>query len=431
MGNLRSAMEAVEIMHLQTRMVMFAFVVIIMVALVSPDVAASGQRCTTCHSGSNPSSGYAISMPRLSFSCPVAAPPNWTFSITLELFHPGHYELRDPRATLTVSGDGGLLYPESAQKSLSPLSASGGSSKIRWNISTGNSTGTLSLVARLNFTAHHGHASHTGDNDGHYALVEYGEITVRPMGLFATEGELALKGKQLDFAAFELVSCPEATNISLKLSENLKGVLDITTAVMRNLSAGQRQAITMDVEDASRPVNNGRIDITWENASGVRDATFIVVRLQGAHVPPPPAGSSPLRLTGRMTGMLSLGLLMASICLGFIRRGGRRIVRLHCAVSWFIIGLSVYHGLMLVVGPYSRFVWGNLQLLGYASAVVMGVSGANGLLQRWMSKRIGHSTWIWMHRITIMLAVVLVSIHAIALGTDFAFVRDPLLGRDP
>jgi hypothetical protein len=189
------------------------------------------------------------------------------------------------------------------------------------------------------------------------------------------------------------------------------------------MESGQRQVVSLTVFNGSIPVDNGRIDIVWENATGAKDSCFVLVTIKAPAAGKVEAAMSPLVLTGRITGILSLSLLLASLALGLIKKGSARRVRVHCAVSWFILGLALYHGLMLVLGPYSRIMWSNFLLLGYASAAVMGVSGVNGLLQRWMSRKAGHRTWTWVHRITITVAVVLVTIHALAMGTDFAFIR--------
>jgi hypothetical protein len=407
----------------QTLLVVAAVFAVVLLVAIAPVVAPFSQSCTVCHAGPNPGSGFTFVMPHLVFSSPLTAPPNWTMEVTLTVHHPGHYQIKDMQASLAVSGGGALVYFEEDQKTLSPISSSGGRTSCGWTIITGNASGTVSLTARLNFTAHYDHAGNAQDNDGTFSLVSNREISVRHAGLFATEGVLMLGGEGPDSANFALISGTAVRNVTIRLSGNLRSSLDLAPEFLMNLSAGYRQDIRVEIEDASGPVNNGRIDITWENETGIRDGTFIVVSIMGARSVPAMPGSGPLRLTGRVTGMLCLGLLMASLVMGLVNMGGKRRVRIHCAISWFIIGLSLFHGLMLVWGPYSRIMWGNFLLLGYASAAVMGVSGVNGLLQRWMSRKAGYGTWIWMHRITIIVAVVLVTVHAMAIGTDFAFLR--------
>ena len=172
-------------------------------------------------------------------------------------------------------------------------------------------------------------------------------------------------------ASFDLVSYSEVRNISLVASSNINATISIAPQFVESLAPNGTQSFEISVVNGSRVVDNGRIDILWENETGSKDATFVMVRTVGA--PPPPAATSPLSFTGRVTGILSLCLLISSVVLGLVKAGGKRRVRVHCAVSWFIIGLSVYHGLMLVYGPYSRVWLANWVLLGYISAAVMGV----------------------------------------------------------
>jgi hypothetical protein len=86
--------------------------------------------------------------------------------------------------------------------------------------------------------------------------------------------------------------------------------------------------------------------------------------------------------------------------------------------------LSIYHGIMLAWGPFSQVWLGNWMVLGYASAAVMGVSSVNGIAQKWMTARIGNRGWLWVHRASIILALIFVSVHAVMMGTDSAFLRD-------
>jgi hypothetical protein len=327
------------------------------------------------------------------------------------------------RASLAITGDGALVYFDFAQKTLSPISSRGGGTSCSWTLVTGNATGTVHLATRLNFTAHYHHSGNAQDNDGSFSLTGNREISVRTAGLFVTEGFLMLGGEGPHDAVFGIVPHDAVRNITIRPSSNLGPAIVLAPAFIGDIPAGKRHNVSVGIEDATGAVNNGRIDITWENATGIKDGTFITVNIMAARAVPAAAGSGSLRLTGRVTGMLSMGLLVASIILGAVNAGGKRRVHIHCAISWFIVGLSVYHGLLLVWGPYSRVMWGNFLLLGYASATVMGVLGANGLLQRWMSRKAGYRTWIWTHRITLALAVIVVTIHALAIGTDFAMVR--------
>ena len=413
-------------MRPMTRLVMLAVIAISAIAVLSPIVAPDGQRCSTCHSGSNPSGGYEFRMPTVESAYPGVVPPNTTFSYSLELHHPGDVIVKGREATISVQGDGRPATPEGASRPMPSIPSSGGTASVNWTIMTGNTTGTLSVDTAIRFTAHYRHTNTNDNDDCSYMLAHYSTVTVRPVAVYATDTDLTLTATEGGAASFELVSFSPARNISLTASPGLAPVLSFDPHSLGRLDPGQRQAVRLNIVNGSTPVDNGRINIIWENETGALDSSFVIVNVKVPGAGPATLASSTLVLTGRVTGLLSLGLLVASLVLGLVKNGGERRVRVHCAVSWFILALSVYHGIMLVWGPFSRIWLGNWILLGYISAVIMGVSSINGLARKWMSQRFGHKAWIWVHRITIVIVIVLVIVHAVLMGTDFAVLRNLL-----
>ena len=406
-----------------TRVVMLSIAAVMAVALLSPVAVPAGQRCSSCHAGSNPAGGYVFRIPSLETDFPGVVPPNTSFCISLKLGHPGNYIIRELAANISVQGDGQLPPATEASRSLPTISSSGGTASVNWTITAGNATGTLRVSTTLRFTAHHRHTNDHDSDDGSYVLARYWSITVKPVAVYATETDLTLTAAEGGSAGFELVCCSTARNITLAASPNLASVVSFIPRTPKSLEPGQRMGVSVNVVNGSRPVDNGRIDIVWENETGARDSSFVTVSI--AQSPPGPVVSagSTLIFTGRATGLLSFGLLAASVVLGLVKKGGSRLVRVHCAVSWFILGLSVYHGLMLVWGPFSTIWLGNWVIVGYVSAAVMGASSVNGLAQKWISKKAGYKAWIWMHRGMVIAAIVLVLIHAVLMGTDFVAIR--------
>jgi hypothetical protein len=413
-------------MHPLTRLVVVSVVFVALLGADQPCASATDQKCTGCHSTISPSSGYTLAMPRLSVSCPAVAPPDSTVVITIRVSHPGRYEFASPRTNLTLTGDDGAEILASESSALGPISTQGGISRAEWTVLTGPVSKKIFVTAMVDFTARHPHAADAPADNGRFALVARGEIWVRTAGVFVTEGELLFRGDERGATAFDIISSVNASNITVIASGDLGTALKLSPALITDIHPGQRRTIMLDILDPSAAVANGRIDVIWEDANGTRNATYVIVRIQGYHGPPAPAGAGPLRLMGRATGILLVGLLLASLALGLKKGGGKPRVRIHCAFSWFIIGLSVYHGMMLAWGPYSRIMWSNYLLLGYATAAVMGASGVNGVLQHPVIRRLGYKRWLWVHRVMIISAVVLLTIHAIALGTDTAFLRAPL-----
>ena len=392
---------------------------------LSPLAASDGQPCSICHTGSSPSGAYLLKMLTLSASYPSVVPPDTQFNYTLKVSHPGKYTVRRPAATVTVEGAGRPMAGESLYRELPSMGESGGTETVSWSLSTGNTTGRMFINATLQFTARHRHASIDENDENPYILRLYSAIYVRPVALYTTATEISIRAVAGRPAVFDIVSYSDIQNITLTASPNLDGAITMAPDHVSGLAPGQMHTVQVYVVANPAIVDNGRIDIVWENRTGAREAAFVVVRTVG-----PAAGpglENPTRWTGRAVGLLSLGLLMTSVVLGYVKWGGKRRVRVHCAVSWFILGLSVYHGLMLVWGPYNRVWLTGWVLLGYISAAVMGVSSVNGLLQDWMTRKTSHKTWIWLHRATLIAAIVLVAIHAIKIGTDLKFARQFLL----
>ena len=408
-------------MQMMTRLVLFFVFAITALAALSPPVTSDGQPCSTCHTGTSPSGTYLFKMPSLSAIYPSVAPPDTDFNYTLKVSHPGKFTVRQPTAIAKVEGAGRPIAGESLSKGLPSMGESGGTQTVSWSLSTGNTTGRIFINATLQFTARYRHTT-SGDNDENpYLLRVYSTISVRPVALYTTATDISLPAQVGRPATFELISYSDMRNITLTASANLDGAITLSPYFISGLSPGQKHTVQLYVIGNSATVDNGRIDIVWENQTGEREAAFVVVRTVGPAAGPDP--DNPIRWTGRATGLLSLGLLITSVVLGYVKKGGKRRVRVHCAVSWFILGLSVYHGIMLVLGPYDRVWLTNWVLLGYASAVVMGVSSISGLARDWMTKRSSHKAWIWFHRAFLITAIALAVFHALLLGTDLRFVR--------
>jgi hypothetical protein len=134
------------------------------IAAFSPLVAPSGQQCSSCHTGSNPSGGYLFKLPSLKVTYPLMAPPGTTITFSQKLSNPGMYTVRSPVGTVTVQGAGRLMTDEVASKGMPNIGLSGGSSTSSWAIETGNASGLLYINSTVKFTAHYRHTT-TQDND--------------------------------------------------------------------------------------------------------------------------------------------------------------------------------------------------------------------------------------------------------------------------
>ncbi|MEM4268094.1 MAG: ferric reductase-like transmembrane domain-containing protein [Candidatus Woesearchaeota archaeon] len=145
---------------------------------------------------------------------------------------------------------------------------------------------------------------------------------------------------------------------------------------------------------------------------------------------------------GRFTGMLTFILLAISILIGVYRQklvrwmGIKAVLRLHYIVSYLAFLMVFVHIFSLM---QDRLNWGDFLTLsnsfvpsfetptkinisyGIIALYIMFVGILGCILMRKMIARFGHSTWLYLHRATIV-SYVLVYLHAARIGTDFNLV---------
>jgi hypothetical protein len=141
-------------------------------------------------------------------------------------------------------------------------------------------------------------------------------------------------------------------------------------------------------------------------------------------------------ISGRILGITCFILLFFSMLLGGITKklktyfninlSAVKRVKIHCYLSWLLMILSITHGLILIIKPYNEFFWSPEILLGDISALFMLIVSVNGSFMKVIIRVTGASTWRWMHRLFSWASVILVVVHAVLIGTDFAFIKEAL-----
>ena len=127
---------------------------------------------------------------------------------------------------------------------------------------------------------------------------------------------------------------------------------------------------------------------------------------------------------GRYLGFVSAALLATSILASGRAGGLPRRARLHCASSILMLPVILVHWTMLWLGPYGAtfggIVTGPALLATVALLAVTGARPAllDGKVLALPSKRL--------HRLLVLVVVVVLVVHAVALGTDLAFLRGGL-----
>ncbi|MDP6156543.1 MAG: ferric reductase-like transmembrane domain-containing protein [Candidatus Thermoplasmatota archaeon] len=202
--------------------------------------------------------------------------------------------------------------------------------------------------------------------------------------------------------------------------------LAVSPTENNSLSKGSSLTISLS------PVENEKIDdniiVTWK-----RKGTPYALTIDVIYNPKTEGETDYHSWVGRVTGISSIILLLLSMILGgmwntkgilkrMIKSGTR--IKFHCAISWFLFGLALYHGLTLLVSPYSKKLWNPWIVLGEIGALSMIVVSLTGSFKKFTIKLMGARKWRGFHLFATFVALVLGSIHGIHLGTDLAFIRD-------
>jgi hypothetical protein len=143
-------------------------------------------------------------------------------------------------------------------------------------------------------------------------------------------------------------------------------------------------------------------------------------------------GTVSILLLERITGLLAGLLLIFSIVLcGYLKPLSSRVegflggkvkrIKWHCWVSLLLLSTSLFHGILLPFSPHARSLKG--LALGIPAFLILTALGYFGWQQGSLRKKWGAEKWSKVHLLLTILAVIIVAIHAILEGSDFAWLR--------
>ncbi len=134
---------------------------------------------------------------------------------------------------------------------------------------------------------------------------------------------------------------------------------------------------------------------------------------------------------GRVFAFIAASSFMMSTLLGgtigALKRGLDRLIgqnnrkRAHCWISYIAVLSVAVHVLLLYTGPYSGTTEG-LLLGGTALAGMIGIA-LTGSFSKSLSRKMGDKNWRFIHLGLTILVLIVLSIHAVLEGTEFAFLR--------
>jgi hypothetical protein len=167
---------------------------------------------------------------------------------------------------------------------------------------------------------------------------------------------------------------------------------------------------------------------TYEESSEVRVGEKFVYS--------PPDDSEGIRISilllERITGLLSGFFLIVSTAFSGLFKpvssrvekfvgGGSKRTKWHCRVSFVLIILSLFHGILLAFSPHAAVQRG--LALGTSAFIVLGLLGFVGWQQKLLTQQWGSKKWRRTHLVLTIIVVIVILVHALADGTDFAWIR--------
>ena len=390
-------------------LILLAFFFLFTAANVS---AQSNSDCSTCHSFPDPSDGYIYDPPVIFINVPLFVDLDTEFTIEAGIDF-NEYEIKE--LTLTIAQDQQILdFEKTTIKS---------AGMDKRTVFTFKAT-TLKLgVAKLSITAnamvYFDHAAGDGDDYRRESIVKYALISVGPTYLEPSSWSVLLNenGEKITLTAVE-----DITDLRIVAPSSL------TASPTEKNSLGKGSKLSVSLSPKADEKIDDNIIVTWK-----QEGTPYALTIGVIHNPVTEGETDYHSWVGRITGISSIILLLLSLILGgmwntkgllnrLIKSATR--IKFHCAVSWFLFSLALYHGLTLLISPYSQKLWNPWIILGEIGAIAMIVVSLTGSFMKFTIKLMGARKWRGFHLFATFAAMVLGTIHSIRLGTDLAFIRD-------
>jgi hypothetical protein len=423
---------------------LFLSIIIIVVVVLIPlpeaslTIFAQEEGCESCHS-----SFKAFTM---TLDAPKEVPESYDFEYKVIVGNPGEHEVQNLEAVLDISGapnleftqDGGEPYHEETSGSVSI----GGSTSISFPILAGATDAEITLD---------GDEGILGRNDI--------DLTVNsPNGqAWESAGSGADEAVKLDSRDFDrggygdyeavVVYFIGTPSISFTLTVDVQYGVGQMRLEGPDLGPGEKHTFTWPLRSTTKGDNTIEVDVSCtayhehgeveaENSEDyseteTRDLTVgdkLVYSAPDEEV----FNRDQILLYERILGLLSAVILILSIGLSGMFKplnkrverflgGTSRRVTMHCSVSFVLLLISGFHGILLSQSPHLSNLTG--LALGVPSFLIMGVLGYVGWQRKSLTKRWGSEKWRKIHLWLTILVVIIVALHAILDGSDFAWLR--------
>lgn len=382
---------------------------------------------------------------------PLEVPAGESFEISLIITNAGNndesddddddgypHELRNIWAELDLASSPNLELVEGSSPTVKvPDIGSGKSHTVIWTF-LAQQPGEAVISCEVNATVHYKHSSSNPDTyDYRVGPIEH-SLEVKTLPLRLSSYALSTMAGEERTHEVALSTLEPITNLTFIISSAIRPFLTLSfpgsgqNGTPENLSEGGLLLLDVHLFSETEPAE-GAITISWVNFSGVEQDLNLSVSI----VQEPTMVEETLNwfsLSGQVSGILLLGLFLASVVLGgfpgmakrYFRKIGftaKKRVDLHCNISYFIIGITLFHMLVLLAGPWGNSKFEGPLILGYVGLCMFIALGVHGRYQKQFIKKLGFKAWIWGHRLLTMGILLLALIHALRIGTHFDMFR--------
>ncbi len=414
---------------MRARFYLFSAVLIslsLMMTMTAPTTLAD--ECDDCHSSSdpNPSGGYAYYEPVLSLVHDPFYPPDSDVRIRVWISYPDDYSVKDVSGSLSISGSN--LELTSGGEGTGEEGADGGQG-LYWDLRS-SAEGECNITVEISFEVFFEHESPGSKDSGKYTETLQGTIVIADLALRASPGTVILSNVG-EVGSIQLSADEDVEDISVELSSSLKGLVDISLG-STSLSSGGSAVV--DLELLSLNDTTGHIFIYWKEDGELKQQKVIIriLSLEGGE-----KSTDIYLIIGQITGGAAFILLLIGYFTGgsgMLKKWSNRVfntarkrIAFHCALSFEVLILSVFHFSTLIYGPYRELIWIWEVVLGEMAFLVMIIISINGIFQKRMIGWWGYQNWRRVHAWGTYLTTFLLGIHIIFNGSHFAWLRD-LLG---
>jgi cytochrome b561 len=417
--NLRFEIKKRKHVSLLNIFIIFSMVILLSLSIVS-GLFSSSNPCSVCHKSHYETctldpNGSQSSLPAELFTQPSSI--KMSVKITGDS---NNFFYRISQLCVTLESIQGNVQIQNAKQTIYDLYP-GDAPVFFWRV-TGITSGSDSLRFTLSGLNPHHKISFT-DSYSYNIMVSPGNGT-------------GTQGSAIDVLTSTIIFHKSSESITLFVKqpvENIKIIPPQGISVQPEdvLRAKPGDEIQITFSTTSTTPIQGDIKISWVEKNNPGEMTLAI-----QYSPTPQQPVDYYSLAGRITAILLLGLLISSMVLGgaskhinaFINKKikKRQKNEFHCLLSWVFFELALFHGAILLIGPYRNLIVNTNVILGYASAVGFFIVAVNGRYMNPIIRMIGAGSWRKIHKYASWTTLLLCLIHAILIGTEFALIRSML-----